>query len=57
MRPVEPREYLRTVCLAPFLEKLPAELEQRFVDDVADALGDPIELDYVRLNVTAQRAA
>jgi trans-aconitate 2-methyltransferase len=57
MRPAEPREYIRSICLGPFLERLPAELHGRFVDDVARALGDPLELDYVRLNVTATRGA
>jgi trans-aconitate 2-methyltransferase len=57
MRPAEPRDYIRSVCLAPFLEQLPEELRQRYVDDVAEALGHPLEIDYVRLNVTARRAA
>jgi trans-aconitate 2-methyltransferase len=57
MRPAEPRDYIRSVCLSPFLERLPAELHDRYVDEVADALGDPLELDYVRLNVTARRGA
>ena len=57
MRPDEPLEYLRTVCLAPWLEELPEDLRGRFVDEVAEALGAPdVELDYVRLNVTARRA-
>ena len=53
-RPGEPREFIRSVCLAPFLEQLPGDLRERYVDDVADALGDPLEIDYVRLNVTAR---
>jgi trans-aconitate 2-methyltransferase len=57
MRPGEPREYIRSVCLAPFLDLLPEELHGRYVDEVAEALGDPLEIDYVRLNVTARRAA
>jgi trans-aconitate 2-methyltransferase len=58
MRPDEPREFLRTVCLAPWLEQLPDELAERYVDDVAEALGDPeVVLDYVRLNVTARLAS
>ncbi len=57
MRPAEPRDFIRAVCLGPHLEALPAELHDAYVDDVASRLGDPIEIDYVRLNVTARRAA
>jgi trans-aconitate 2-methyltransferase len=57
MRPREPLDYIRSVCLAPFLDQLPEELRARYVDEVADALGDPLEIDYVRLNVNATRAA
>jgi trans-aconitate 2-methyltransferase len=55
MRPREPLAYICAVCLAPFLERLPDELRDRYVDEVADALGDPLEIDYVRLNITARR--
>jgi trans-aconitate 2-methyltransferase len=57
MRPAAPREYIHTVCLAPFLEQIPAELHEPYVDEVVEALGSPLEIDYVRLNVTARRAA
>jgi hypothetical protein len=57
MRPDEPLDYIRSVCLAPFLEQLPAELRERYVAEVAEALGDPLEIDYVRLNVSATRGA
>jgi trans-aconitate 2-methyltransferase len=56
MRPGEPIDYIRSVCLAPFLDRLPEELRARYVDEVAEALGDPLEIDYVRLNVSARRA-
>jgi len=55
MRPPEPRAYIRAVCLAPYLDLLPDELRDRYVDDVAAALGDPLEIDYVRLNISARR--
>ena len=55
MRPPEPRAYIRAVCLAPYLDFLPDELRDRYVDDVAAALGDPLEIDYVRLNISARR--
>jgi trans-aconitate 2-methyltransferase len=56
MRPSEPLEFMRSVCLGTHLEKLPEDLRAPFVHDVAAALGDPIEIDYVRLNVSARRA-
>jgi trans-aconitate 2-methyltransferase len=57
MRPAEPRDYIRAVCLGPHLEQLPGDLQGSYVDEVADRLGDPLELDYVRLNVSTRRAA
>jgi trans-aconitate 2-methyltransferase len=57
MRPAEPREFIRVVCLGHHLSALPDELKGPYVDAVADRLGDPIELDYVRLNIDARRAA
>lgn len=59
-RPVVPdytEEYLRTVCLGYHVERLPEELRDRYVRDVAAACGQPLELDYVRLNIDARRAA
>jgi trans-aconitate 2-methyltransferase len=57
MRPAEPREFIRVVCLGHHLSALPDELKAQYVDAVTDRLGDPMELDYVRLNVDARRAA
>jgi trans-aconitate 2-methyltransferase len=57
MRPAEPLEFIRVVCLGHHLTALPDELKDQYVDAVADRLGDPLELDYVRLNVDARRAA
>jgi trans-aconitate 2-methyltransferase len=54
MRPREPREYIRSVCLGHHLERLPEELRGPYVDAVADRM--PPEIDYVRLNVSARRA-
>jgi trans-aconitate 2-methyltransferase len=48
--PPQPREFLETVIFAPYLERLPEALRQPFLDDVQAALGDPLVLDYVRLN-------
>ena len=48
-------EYLRTVCLGHHLERLPPELRDEYVAGVAERCGQPLELDYVRLNIDACR--
>lgn len=48
-------EYLRTVCLGHHLERLPEELRGPYVSAVAERCGTPLELDYVRLNISAAR--
>ena len=53
--PPEPREFVRTVCLHPHVERLPGELGDAFVDDVLAVAGEPLVLDYVRLNIDARR--
>ena len=53
--PPEPIEYLRTVCLGPYLELLPDELREPFAEAVAARLPWPLVLEYVRLNITARR--
>jgi trans-aconitate 2-methyltransferase len=55
MTPREPKDYIRTVCLGHHLERLPEELRPAYVDAVADRM--PPEIDYVRLNISARRAA
>jgi trans-aconitate 2-methyltransferase len=54
--PPEPFEFLRTICLAPYLDALPEELRARFVDDVLAAEPEPLRLRYVRLNIEAVAA-
>ena len=50
------RDFLRTVSLGSHLERLPPDLHDPFVDEVARAMEpDPVH-DYVRLNITARRA-
>jgi trans-aconitate 2-methyltransferase len=51
--PDEPLEYLRTIVLGAHLERLPAGLHAPFVEAVAARLGDPLTIDYVRLNLDA----
>jgi trans-aconitate 2-methyltransferase len=48
--PPRPREFLETVVFAPHLERLPAELRGEYLDAILDELGDPVVLDYVRIN-------
>jgi hypothetical protein len=47
--------FLETVCLLRHLEPLPPELRHSFVDRVIDRVGEPVVLDYVRLNMSAVR--
>jgi len=48
--PPRPREFLQTVIFAPYLEHLPAQLHAPFLDATLAALGEPVVLDYQRLN-------
>jgi hypothetical protein len=52
--PPEPRRFVHTVCLIRHLDRLPGELREPFVDAVLERAGDPLVLDYVRLNMTAR---
>lgn len=54
-KPREPREFLRTVCLGPHLERLPEHLHQPYLDTVLEYIPRPLSLDYVRLNISARR--
>jgi trans-aconitate 2-methyltransferase len=56
VRPEEPMDYLRAVTLGPHLARLPEEDREPFVSAMAEALGDPLVLDYVRLNIDARRS-
>jgi len=51
--PDEPREFLRTIVLGPHVQQLPAELREPFMDDVLELIGEPVVIDYVRLNIQA----
>jgi trans-aconitate 2-methyltransferase len=55
--PPEPYDFIRTVCLGHHLEQLPDELRDTLVGSVVDTLGDPLTLEYVRLNISARRPA
>jgi trans-aconitate 2-methyltransferase len=55
--PPAPAEFLRTVCLGPYMDCLPEELRDPFVADVLAREAAPLTLEYVRLNIEARRAA
>jgi trans-aconitate 2-methyltransferase len=52
-QPDEPREFLATIVLGPHVQRLPGELRERYIDEVLAALGEPVIVDYVRLNIDA----
>jgi trans-aconitate 2-methyltransferase len=52
-KPEHPREFLATIVLGPHVQQLPEGLRDPFMDDVLDALGEPVVVDYVRLNIDA----
>jgi len=54
VRPPEPENFLRVVCLGHHLEALPEELRAPYTRAVLERCGDPVELDYVRLNILAR---
>jgi trans-aconitate 2-methyltransferase len=47
------RSFVQTVCLVRALDQLPTDLRQAFVDRVLERCGEPVVLEYVRLNMTA----
>jgi trans-aconitate 2-methyltransferase len=55
VQPPEPVAYLRTVCLGHHLAALPESLREPYANAVAERCGDPLELDYVRLDIDAKR--
>ena len=48
------RAFVETVCLLRHLEPLPEVLREPFVDRVLDRVGEPLVLDYVRLNMSGK---
>jgi trans-aconitate 2-methyltransferase len=51
--PEHAREFLSTIVLGPHVQQLPADLRERFLDDLMRELGRPVVVDYVRLNIDA----
>jgi trans-aconitate 2-methyltransferase len=54
-QPREPRAYLESICLGVHLQRLPESMREAYVQAVLEALPRPLMLDYVRLNISAQR--
>jgi trans-aconitate 2-methyltransferase len=54
--PTEPehaREFLATIVLGPHVQQLPEDLREPFMDEVLALVGEPVVVDYVRLNMDA----
>jgi trans-aconitate 2-methyltransferase len=51
--PEDPRAFLSQIVLGPHVQQLPEQLREPFMDDVLAALGEPVIVDYVRLNIDA----
>ena len=51
--PEHPREFLSTIVLGPHVQHLPERLREPFMDEVMAELGEPVIVDYVRLNIDA----
>jgi trans-aconitate 2-methyltransferase len=56
VEPTEPVEFARTVCLGNHLQELPEELREPFAEEVVRRSGDPLVLEYVRLNIDGRRS-
>jgi trans-aconitate 2-methyltransferase len=52
-QPEHPREFLSTIVLGPHVQHLPESLRDPYMDEVMDELGEPVIVDYVRLNIDA----
>lgn len=53
--PTQPFEFASTVTLGPHLARLPEEMRRPFTEAVLEEAGQPLTLDYVRLNIEARR--
>jgi trans-aconitate 2-methyltransferase len=53
--PADPRSFVATVCLVRHLDPLPEPLRDGFVDRVLRRAGEPLVLEYVRLNMVGRR--
>ncbi|HEX6205670.1 MAG TPA: methyltransferase domain-containing protein [Solirubrobacterales bacterium] len=53
VQPARPLEFISTVTLGPVLDQLPPEKRRPFAEAVLEQEGDPLVLEYVRLNIEA----
>ena len=49
------RSFVKTVCLVRHLDPLPEDERDGFLDRVIERCGEPLVLEYVRLNMTGRR--
>jgi trans-aconitate 2-methyltransferase len=52
-QPEHPRAFLSEIVLGPHCQRLPADLRESFLDAVLAGVGEPVVVDYVRLNLDA----
>jgi trans-aconitate 2-methyltransferase len=52
-QPEHPREFLATITFEPHVRQLPEQLRERFIDELLEHLGEPVIVDYIRLNIDA----
>jgi trans-aconitate 2-methyltransferase len=52
-QPEHPREFLSTIIFEPYVRRLPQPLGERFIDELLEMIGEPVTVDYVRLNIDA----
>jgi trans-aconitate 2-methyltransferase len=57
VQPDDPATFLRTMVLGSHMERLPEPLHEPFLARVAERLGSPLSLRYVRLTLAARRCA
>jgi trans-aconitate 2-methyltransferase len=55
VQPEDPYAFTTTVTMGPHLARLPKELRRPFAEAVLELEGDPLILNYVRLNIDATR--
>lgn len=53
VQPARPLEFISTVTLGPILDQLPEEKRKPFAEAVLEQEGEPLVLEYIRLNIEA----
>jgi trans-aconitate 2-methyltransferase len=54
VEPEDPESFVSTVCLGAHLDRLPEDLREPYTSDVLEVAGEPLLLEYVRLNIDAR---